>query len=135
MVLAGLLIFQAGCALLPKGEPGPVPLASWKTVAGQVRYQDSKRSIVADVTIRVGKNPREYSMEVSKAGAVLLHLDRAERIGWARGPLAHWPFHDAVEKAPGHLQGWYRETSAALENSTVPQPAGETVRIQFRLQR
>ncbi len=128
------LVFLTSCALLPKPAATPTPGANWKTLSGQVRYSDTKRTIVADVTLRVA-NPREYSMEVSKAGAILLKLDRAGNDGWASGLLAHWPFHGPVEKAPAHLAVWYRETTAALENTGAPKPTARGPGVQFRLQR
>ncbi|MEO7932445.1 MAG: hypothetical protein ABIT76_04725 [Chthoniobacterales bacterium] len=131
--LSALLFLTSCAALLPKPDPTPTPGLKWKSIGGQVRYSDTRRTIVADVTIRA-KNAREYSMEVSKAGAMLLKLDRAGTEGWASGPLAHWPFHGPVDKAPSHLTGWYRETTAALENPGAPQPAASGPGIQFRLQ-
>ncbi len=132
--LLSVLVFLTSCALLPKPAATPTPGANWKTLSGQVRYADTKRTIVADVTLRVA-HPREYSMEVSKAGAILLKLDRAGDEGWASGLLAHWPFHGPVEKAPSHLTGWYRETTAALENTGAPKPTASGPGVQFRLQR
>ena len=130
-ILSAFLFFQSGCAVWQKTTQGPLPAANWKTVNGQVRYADEKRTFVADVTIREGKNSREYSLEVTKGGASLLLLARAENLGWATGLLARRSFSGPVSKAPVRLQNWFRETTAALENARPDTNSG----IQYRLQR
>jgi hypothetical protein len=134
LLLPALLFFGSSCAVLQKSPPAPAPDASWKGIGGQVLYRDAKRSIVADVSLRQGRNSREYSLEVSKAGLVLLKLDRAESLGWAKGPLARRSFAGPVTSAPEHLQGWFTETTVALENQT-PKPAASALGIQYRLNR
>lgn len=123
----------SGCAGLQKSNPAPAPKADWGSVGGQVRYADSKRTFIADVAIRTGQNSREYSMEVTKSGVLLLKLDRAASLAWATGPLAHWPFSGSVEKAPAHLEKWFAATTVALEGKAPP--TSNASGIQFRLQR
>lgn len=124
-----IAVLISGCASTPAPKPG----VQWKSVGGQVRYADAKRTFVADVSIRVGANSQEYSMEVNKAGAILLKLDRAGDQGWATGPLAHWPFSGPVKSAGSHLKPWFESTSNALSGASVAE-AGFP-KLQFRLQR
>ena len=130
ILFPALLFLNFGCVANEKAAKPTTPASDWKTIGGQVRYADSKRSFVADVTIRQGNTAREYSLDVNKAGAILLKLDRAESIGWAKGPLAYGMYHGLVEAAPQNLQKWYLETTAALEKKPTNPASG----IQYRLQ-
>lgn len=82
------------------------PDASWKSNAGQLRYQSGERVVVGEVVV-TRRAPQDFQLEFVKGGSFrLLKIWVSGGKARAEGVLARGSWHGPIEKAPGHLRHW-----------------------------
>ena len=90
------------------------PDRTWKTHIGQLKYSDTKRTVIGDVVVQ-RRGEQEFQLEFQKAGGIpLLTLREDATTARAEGLFARGSWQGTPADAPKHLRSWLALREAFL---------------------
>jgi hypothetical protein len=82
------------------------PDQAWQTHIGQLKYRDTKRTVIGDVVVQQ-RGTQEFQLEFQKGGGIpLLTLRVDATTARAEGLFARGSWQGAPSAAPKHLRNW-----------------------------
>jgi hypothetical protein len=123
LAAVALAAMLGGCQT---AHPFATPQESWKTHIGQLKYSDTKRTLIGDVVVQQ-RGAQDFQLDFQKAGGFpLLALREDATAARAEGIFAHGAWQGPAGKAPKHLRNWVALREAFLHPAQGDSWKGES---------